>query len=289
MIPFDFDPDVWSISFPKPKNTLQTFITNRCDRRCRGCFYDARLGSGDIPLSQYKEIVDEQDGRIQKVMMLGGEPTLHGDLGEMVAYNESKGLTTTVYTNGVDVARLNDIYDSHPSLTIRIGVLGLEDSEKPLRGVVAPRNGFVVYMMRQDNIGGVLPTASFAKNELGVEDFMISTIRDIATTGDFWLDTDETIPMDEYAIIAQSIARIVGGDPLFPKRLHISRRGMFYGPFEQDTCRFLNVFPDGTRIICPFDISLDIRHEGEFEFGTRPCDKSAEGCILQKLVLESKV
>lgn len=280
------------MSYPTPVNTLQVFITNRCDRRCRGCFYDRRLGSGDISIEQYREIVDEWGRDAEKVILLGGEPSLHASLGEMVAYNDSRGLRTTVYTNGIGVPALNEIHDSCPSLTTRIGVLGLVDSEKPLLGIEAPRSGFVVYMLRADNLMELIPAALHAKREMGVDDFMVSSIRDIATTGDFWLDTDETISVEQYAHEAQKLAFILGSLPDVPRRLHVSRRGYFSGDGEWPTCRFFNVFPDGTHIICPLDISLDVRHEGDYTFGVRACNKcrhevtGSGGCLLQKLVLE---
>jgi hypothetical protein len=62
--------------------------------------------------------------------------------------------------------------------------------------------------------------------------------------------------------------------------VHVANRGVFQG-CGHNTCRFINVFPDGSCTLCPFDISLGRKDEPS-SLGRR-CNKNSE-CLLQKFV-----
>ena len=88
--------------------------------------------------------------------------------------------------------------------------------------------------------------------------FYISSIRDIARTHDFWKDTRQTVSPRVYAGI---IRKFIGGYTGNMAEIHIARRGILgtgLASPEVKTCRFGNIFPDGEKIICPFDISSRI-------------------------------
>jgi MoaA/NifB/PqqE/SkfB family radical SAM enzyme len=291
MITLQYDTNHWTEIAPVPKNTLQLFITNRCNLRCKGCFMEHKLGTGDMPLSTYVQHVDSYLSQgIKKVIILGGEPTLHYDLPIMIRINEMRGLDTTIYTNGINLGYLEERTKSLGidlnKLEIRVGVYGATESEKPLVNVENINLPItVVYMLRKDNIKALMYTASLASAFYNCKAFYISSIRDIAQTHDFWKDTEETISPNEYAEIVQEFINNYQGT--IPE-IHISRRGILKGQVEStdvDKCRFGNIFPDGEKIICPLDISLK-KTVPTLEFGTRQCDK--HGCILQKIVLRRK-
>jgi len=72
-------------------NTLQVFITNICTMHCQGCF--ARNIMGDdvdvIPIDEYREVINSlltKGG--EKVNLLGGEPTLHPFLKDIIEVNK---------------------------------------------------------------------------------------------------------------------------------------------------------------------------------------------------------
>jgi MoaA/NifB/PqqE/SkfB family radical SAM enzyme len=284
----DYDKEKWEEKITQPVNTLQLFITNRCNLRCRGCFYKHKLGSKEISLEEYKKYIDEYKDKVQKIILLGGEPTLHKNLKEMIDYNNSLNLKTTVYTNGVNLNALEKANLS--KTTVRIGVYGSTKSEKPLFTIKkTPLKVMIVYMLRKDNIDQLEETAKMAE-KFNCEDFYISSIRDIHETKSYWIDTPETIPFEEYFKIIQSFVNNYTGKI---KRIHISRRAVIKTKNQekyplQEKCRFGNLFPTGEKIICPFDISLS-KTSDKLIFNERMCNKNTGcGCILQKIVLERK-
>lgn len=236
-----------------------------------------------MSLEEYRYYVEKYKGEIGKVILLGGEPTKHPKLREMIEFNKERGLKTTIYTNGFDLSMLQEFDLS--GVKIRLGVYGSYSSEKPISKIsrtTLPLD--IVYMLRRDNVRELKETAEIAEREFNCTGFYISSIRDIAETHDFWKDTPETLPLDEYCRVIQDFVDSYSGNI---RKLNISRRGVLYTENTDDSvecCRFGNIFPDGEKIICPFDISKKITSK-ELVFGKRPCNKS-DSCLLRKIVLE---
>ncbi|MFA5258448.1 MAG: radical SAM protein [Candidatus Pacearchaeota archaeon] len=275
----------WEEFTSRGVNTLQLFITNKCNLRCAGCFYSHKLGKGEMSLPEYKNHILEHENEIKKVILLGGEPTLHPDLGKMIEFNNEKGLATTIYTNGSQIKSLEGLDLSKTQ--VRLGVYGSFSSEKPLYKILSPNFPVtVVYMLRTDNIHELDEAALMAEHRFNCNGFYISSIRDITSTQDFWKDTPETVPLDEYSRLVQSFVDTYNGEiPV----LHIARRGVIETKKQSDEidrCRFGNIFPDAEKIICPFDISRRITTD-KLVFGKRPCNKN-KSCILKKIVLRRK-
>ena len=76
------------------RNTLQIFITNRCNLKCDGCFARNIMGDRkqDMSLKEYGEILLEfiQKGGKQ-INIIGGEPLLHPDIITMIELNNKFG------------------------------------------------------------------------------------------------------------------------------------------------------------------------------------------------------
>jgi len=283
----EYDLANWTEVSTQPVNTLQLFITNRCNKRCKGCFVSHKLGKGDMTFEEYIGYVKnpEYSNEIQKLILLGGEPTIHPDLTRMLDFNREMKLRTTIYTNGFDLKKLDEIDMSNVSL--RIGVYGNNSSEKPLSSIERTKLQVdIVYMLRKNNVGELLETANTAGNEFNCRGFYISSIRDIAVSQSFWKDTEETLPLDDYAKVIQNFVNKYKGN--IPK-LHIARRGILYTDMPEkptECCRFGNIFLDGDKIICPLDISKRITTD-KLVFNKRKCNKNSS-CILTKIVLEKK-
>jgi Radical SAM superfamily/4Fe-4S single cluster domain len=82
-----------------PHGTVETNLT--CNLHCRACYNLSR----DV-VKTVKELKDEIDLLLQKrklqvITVLGGEPTLHPGLREIVAYIKSKGVICQLLTNGL--------------------------------------------------------------------------------------------------------------------------------------------------------------------------------------------
>jgi len=279
-----YNEGIWLEKIPAPLNTLQLFITNKCNLRCQGCFYRHKLGQTEMSLEQYQAYLEKYLPQIQKVILLGGEPTLHPQLPQIIALNQERGIKTTIYSNGFNLRPLEKI--NLDLVKIRVGVYGAQQSEKPLAKVTPTELPLtIVYMLRQDNISELAATAELAEKEYNCQDFYISSIRDIAATDNYWLDTAETIPVSNYAKIIQNFVDNYQGQI---KRLHLATRGVIITKNNDFTsvnrCRFGNIFPDQEKIICPLDISKKLT-TNELSFDERACTKHYK-CILQKIILE---
>lgn len=281
-----YDTTKWQEIQTIPVNTLQLFITNRCNLRCKGCFYAHGLNNTEMSVDDYRRFLDAYDGKFQKVILLGGEPTLHRNLQEILDINNSRKLKTTLYTNGVHLEKLETM--SLGTTDVRIGVYGVYNSEKALSKVYKTKLPVkIVYMLRKNNIDELYLATKYAEENFDCKSFYVSSIRDITTTGDYWLDTDETISNNEFANIVQEFIDKYDGNI---KRLDIATRGVLVTD-KQDFkytkhCRFGNVFPSGKTIRCPFDIGLQKFTDVPL-FIQHLCDKHNK-CILQKIVLMRK-
>ncbi len=82
-----------------PHLTIETNLT--CNIRCRGCYnlYKTYIK----PLFQIKSEIDLalQKRNLETITLLGGEPTLHPDLVEIIRYAKSKKVICEMLTNGV--------------------------------------------------------------------------------------------------------------------------------------------------------------------------------------------
>ena len=101
-----------------PHMTIETNLT--CNIQCRGCYnlYKTYVKS----LSQIKSDIDValQKRNLETITLLGGEPTLHPHLIEVIHYIKSKNVICEMLTNGV--AFLEDKEDSLLDKIIQAGL-----------------------------------------------------------------------------------------------------------------------------------------------------------------------
>jgi pyruvate formate lyase activating enzyme len=88
-------------------------FTRGCGFRCPYCHNPelvepCRFGAV-IPESRVKDFLRSRTGRIEGVVITGGEPTIHLDLPEFLAEIKSMGLKVKLDTNGSDPGRLRTI------------------------------------------------------------------------------------------------------------------------------------------------------------------------------------
>lgn len=285
----DYDESKWREVIAEPENTLQVFITDKCNLRCPECFYGQWLGSKEMDVDEYKQHVLKYLKYIKKVTLLGGEPTLYKRLTEIIEFNIGLRLKTTIYTNGVRIDRLKSVMNDSTMakmISVRIGVHGFNSSEKPLNTV--PKTDLpvtIVYMVAEYNKHDLMDTTYFAERNFNCVGFFISSIREIEKTGDYWIDTERTVPINQYAHIVQSFVKHYDGGI---KKLHLSTRGVIVTrnqDFAKITkCRFGSILRDGSKIIAPFDISTN-KTSPELAFDQQKCVRHHK-CVLQKIVLE---
>jgi len=111
-----------------------TYITNRCNLDCKYCFVapywdDAK----DLSLKEIKKIIDEQkELGIEMVSLLGGEPTIRKDFGEIVSYIYSKNMLVDVITNGYFIEKWKDSLKYISSICVSLD--GNEEITDEIRG-----------------------------------------------------------------------------------------------------------------------------------------------------------
>ncbi|MCK4777598.1 MAG: radical SAM protein [Actinomycetia bacterium] len=287
-----YNKETFELKKPEFKPTLQFFITNRCNKACKACFYADYLhkdptGIYDMDLYYYIERIHQYKSQgVKKIILIGGEPTLHKDIQKMIEFNRALNLDTTIYTNGTNLEPLMDMVG--PDLSIRVGVLGYSGREKNLADIKSKYLPImIVYMLRPDNVIQLPLAVKAAEQNHNCTGFMISTIRDLVKTGNFFTNTEDTISNAAYRQIIQHFftgyAEHAEGIPEW----HICGRTVIGSEQGWNKCRYLNFHVDGSKTICPWDISMGIRDGEGYELCSRTCNKHSE-CILQKIVLKRK-
>jgi organic radical activating enzyme len=284
-----YNTTIWEELPVSNKKTLQVFITNNCNLHCNGCFYANFLKTKRevkyMKLYVYYNLIQEylKTYNINKITLLGGEPTLHPHLEYMIKTNNSFGIETTIYTNGT--RPLQNLISLGAS--VRVGVHGVNCKDKPLQQLKENVPFTLVYMLTKSNLHQLCEVENFVRSNLSeVKEFYISSIRDIGKSGDFWLDTAETLSNEEYSNVVQDFINKETG---YFDKIHISTRGTLYTDISLnntiDHCRFCNILHTNKKITCPLDISLEKYCSSSFS--NKQCDKSNK-CVLQKIVLKRR-
>ena len=97
--------------------TLLTDLTDTCDLRCPTCFADSSPArAGVVPLAEVLAAVDtrleRERGRLDVVMLSGGEPTLYPYLAELLGALAGRPITRIlINTNGLRVAHDDALLD----------------------------------------------------------------------------------------------------------------------------------------------------------------------------------
>lgn len=81
-----------------------TNITFRCNRNCNYCYARGLLKEfpEDMSMENFKRLVNWHVNQNNKnITLIGGEPTLHPKLGEMIKLLKEKNLPVFIFTNGI--------------------------------------------------------------------------------------------------------------------------------------------------------------------------------------------
>ena len=276
----NFD-DNWEISTPPKPKTLQYFITAKCNFRCPSCFFRRYLGEEQVEFSEYKKyILERLEERLEKINILGGEPTLHKDLSEMIEFNKSLGLSTNIYSNGARIEELNCDLGSNDA-KIRQSILSY-DGLKPITAIKTKLPITLVFPLSKNNINDIEKIMVYCK-KLNVKEFVFSTIKKLEKEGDFFEEKDGCLTTDEYIEFLNNFFK---RNDYPVKEFHINSRGIFDLGKENIKCNFVNKLPNGCECNCPFDIDIDNVGNKKVSFGIN-CKKNGV-CLLEKIVVKSK-
>jgi len=286
----------YNILFPKIKNTLQVFITNKCNKKCRKCFVANKTRHVDMNLSQYRNTLDQFNG-YEKIILIGGEPLLCSNFDDILSENIQRGINTTVYTNGSSNLLSNNKIEllKNDLVDLRVGTLGYSGMEKTIDVnflEIFGKRITVVHMLRPNNIEQLNDVAHISFNS-GCRNLYLSSIVDMEAYKDFWTNSEDELSHREYSHVVRSFLSGFNLD----MNIHVALRGIHplyffkhlanipekWGGENCNICRIISVFNDQSTIQCPLDISL--RDTESVSFGKRNC-KRHEWCVLQKAILK---
>lgn len=74
-------------------------ITDICNYKCANCPYKCNVGKV-MEYEEIKKYIEENDNRMQGIVLSGGEPTIHPDFIKILKYLNSKEKYVTILSNG---------------------------------------------------------------------------------------------------------------------------------------------------------------------------------------------
>ncbi|MEW1629737.1 radical SAM protein [Streptomyces sp. NPDC089173] len=95
--------DAAATTAPTVPQVLELELTNRCQLTCDAlCFVQAgpAKGHGTMSADEWKDVISQASGLgVQRIKLIGGEPTLHPHFGELLEHGLAEGLHVIVYSN----------------------------------------------------------------------------------------------------------------------------------------------------------------------------------------------
>ncbi|MDO8517506.1 MAG: 4Fe-4S cluster-binding domain-containing protein [Nanoarchaeota archaeon] len=270
------------------KNTLQVFITTRCNLKCNGCFAKNVMGekAKDISLKEYSLVIDdflEKDGK--QINILGGEPLLHPKIREIVQINRDKNIKTTIYTNGSYLNRFNE--KDFENAKLRLSLYCKSGKNKSLDSMIKTDFPIDVCFMVSSKTTKkeLVETADELEKNYNTNVFFISSIRELDNPRkEFFDDTELSMNVLAYKELVHEFLQEYKGN----MEIHISKRGVFESTktIAGNKCKFANYFIGGKIIQCPYD-TINLKFQKDYLFDTRNCQQN-NSCLMSKIVVKRK-
>lgn len=279
------------------RNTLQIFITNRCNLKCEGCFARNVMAgdSREISMKEYCSAVEtaRQKGARQ-INILGGEPLLHPKLDTMCELNAANDIKTTVYTNGIGLTKGLDYRYFHGA-KLRVSLDSFTGTKKAVSNLM--ESGFGVqhidanFMITTKTTVAELYYSANVLEDYGCKVFFIFNFCEMAGCeeygdGDFFDETisDLELPVIDYKWLVHEFLELYGGS----MEIHISKRGVFESTLSlpHNKCKFANYFIGGKIIQCPYDI-INLKYQDDYEYDKRFCQQNST-CLMSKIKLQRR-
>ncbi|MFH1248963.1 MAG: radical SAM protein [archaeon] len=267
------------------RNTLQIFITNRCNLNCIGCFAKKVMKEKqkDITIKEYSWAVNEflKKGGGQ-INLLGGEPLMHPRLREIIEINKKRKIKTTIYTNGIMLPNFGE--KDLQGVKLRVSIYCKNKGIKS--AVKLPKTSSkieVCYMIsKKTSLKEMLASAYHIEKNHNCNVFFISSIRELDNKNkEFFEDTDLTMNLLRYKRIVHEFLKEYKGN----MQIHISKRGVFESTknLAENKCRFANYFIGKKIIQCPYD-TINLKFQKSYEFNKRHCQHN-NTCLMSKIIL----
>ena len=268
------------------RNTLQVFITNRCNMSCEQCFARHAMAESphaDMDIAQYARVLaNALDRGVQQINLLGGEPLMHPKVYDFITMNKLAGLKTTLYTNGSLLSRIDP--RKLQGAKLRVSIYSLED-QKGINLIESydPDIEFDANFMTSSTttVVEMLEVADVAERVHGCRVFFIFSMRECDNPAqEFFCDTEATGTTFGYKQLVHTFLEKYRG----AMDIHVSKRGVFESTLQLPCkrCNFANVFPGGKIIQCPFDV-VNLVWQPDYMFGVRDCQQNST-CLMSKVV-----
>ena len=113
-------------------------LIRTCNLRCRFCFATFRDVEGRLPTPEALRLLNSlRAAGCEKLTFVGGEPTLHPDLGQLLEYAKVLGFVTCVVTNG---HRLPHLLDHHAGALDWVG-LSIDSGDEQMQAELGRGTG----------------------------------------------------------------------------------------------------------------------------------------------------
>ncbi len=223
----------------------QIFITLRCNKKCDFCFNRNIDKKNDISTTAF-EIISKKirNKGIHEIDILGGEPTLHGELFSII--KKSKEYFDTIYlsTNGTDTEIIEELSIYRTKLKIGIsinndgGCLQREQIEK-LSDIII-RNGFLVKSLaRKKNL---IPEEAYPFIKKSIPFYLI--YMDPVSTDDL----DDCMPFHEFYSEFNRLKRIYNNiNPVYCEGFLTQKKITWRCPAGSEK---ISIMPDGSVYPC---------------------------------------
>jgi len=164
---------------------LILYVTGRCTRRCRYCFYINHLSDGDsaeMNLNEIRALAGSLPRRLSLITLTGGEPLLRKDLPEIVqAFSQiNRTRTISIVTNGdlpseAESAASRMLETTSSSLSFTVSVQSLEDLQ-PGSGPADTLEKLIKQQRRDDRIELVAAQTTLSRDNVEQLDELMETI-----------------------------------------------------------------------------------------------------------------
>ena len=112
-------------------------IAQNCNMDCEFCFSFWRKEKNELSTEQVKEIIELMNKKgLEAINFTGGEPLLRSDIGVLLEYSKSLGLTTIISTNGILLKkRIEEIgdYVDFICLPLDSSIASVHNAMRPIR------------------------------------------------------------------------------------------------------------------------------------------------------------
>jgi len=102
---------------------IQFYPTLRCNRSCGFCFNRSLSPLADMSLDACNTMFKRlRKADVQVIDIMGGEPTMHGDIVQMIQAAGALGFKVNISTNGTDPGTLGQLFDQGQEVMVGISI-----------------------------------------------------------------------------------------------------------------------------------------------------------------------